>query len=665
MLKRIIYITTLFVALLLVSSCINEVHLESELRGEYLLALSLHNEREVSTRATTEAGKDELNENKINRVSLFFYSGDMLIWEVPENAFTMSNVTGGYQKRLVIKVPNDKKDDFSNNSLNLVVIANGPEQSRMRGKTLTELKELVFESPLLNKSQLEEFLITGNKELGRVNLVEQEPYNIGAVDMKRAAAKIRLKLKSLAVDGFEVGTPTVRLVNYATKTNLLTVSKLLVGAHKSTAYTDLESVSVNGNSFLTTPTPWYSYENSWDDDGSRETYMLLKIPFTASGITIDYFYRISINNRLGESSLERNNLYEITVNINELGNTTPELPFEVVSASVEVKPWETVDIIHATISKPNYLVVKENYVLMPNVTEAKIEYISNSNVNLIATSLKATFTAYNSSGNPVNGSPSPANMPKVTFIEEGGKKYIKVTSPIPTNFVPLNIKFSVINQGGLVEDVELDQYPLRFVTARKSTGNPYIGTETDGSGQSNYNLFRITTVIGEKPLPGASVGSIIGDPVDPTDPLGKTMNTDEANNIISPQFIIASKYGVTNPRKFDVDDTTQGWWPPWNPPPPTVTGESAQKRCSKYYEDEYGPGRAKGGRWRLPTRAELEYIQALQRNPNSAVKSLLEGDRYWSGRSYYYYNFTAGSWTNGNPNTTAYIRCVYDIYKYE
>lgn len=654
MTKKIIYIIALFVALLVASSCIDEVHIEGEMRGEYLLTLSLHNESGASTRATTEAGKDELNENKINRVNLFFYSGETLIWEVPENAFTMSNVTGGYQKKLVIKVPNDKRTDFSNNDIKLIVIANGPQQSAVTGKTLAKLKEVIFESASLNKTQLEEFLITGSKELGRVNLIEQEPYNIGAVDMKRAAAKIRFNLKSIAVDGFEVGTPTVRLVNYATKTNLLTVSKLLVGAHKSTAYTVLKNVSVNGNTFLTTPTPWYSYENSWDDDGSRETYILLKVPFTASGITIDYFYRIPINNRLGESSLERNSLYEITVNINELGNTTPELPFEVVSASVEVKPWETVDIIHATISKPNYLVVKENYVLMPNVTEAKIEYISNSNVRLIATSLKATFTAYNSSGNPVNGTPSPANMPKVTFIEEGGKKYIKVTSPIPTNFVPLNIKFSVINEGGLVADVELDQYPLRYVTARRSTGSPYKGTETDGAGQSNYNLFRITTVIGEKPLPGASVGSVIGDPVDPADPLGKTMNTNEANNIISPQFIIASKYGVSYPRRFDVDQTD--WLG-------RITGESAQKRCSKYYEDEYGPGRAKGGRWRLPTRAELEYIQALQRNPNSAVKSLLEGDKYWSGKSYYYYNFNNGSWTNGSDRTEAYIRCVYDIYK--
>lgn len=660
MIKKILYIASV-IAVLLVASCASDsdpiLVINNEVKGDSFFTLSLQTDGTVVTRATTEPGKDPMNENVIEKVDLFFYEGETFLWQVPQNSFTMTDGVNADQKKLVIRVIKDVADNLYGKNVTLVAVANGPQSALMANKPLAQLKQMVVESNTFNVSHPQSlFLMEGSKATGTIILDENESYNLGALSLKRVAAKFRLKLNVPTVPGFMSGPPSVRLINYFDKSNLLPTTEVVNALPKSTGYEALQSVTVGGATFFTTPTPYYSYENNWSTDGARETYMLLKIPFTQGGITNTYYYRIPINYRLGDegSMVQRNHLYEITVNISELGATTAEVPFEVAS-HVEMKPWQDIDIIQAELEDPKFLVVKQTNVAMADISETKIGYVTSSPASVVAGSLKAEFISYNISGGTVIGNPT--INPVVSFVDEGNKKYIKVVSPVPVNFVPLHIEFIVRNADGITEFIEITQYPRRYVTARTSTGNPYRGSESGGSGQNNYNLYRITTVIGDTPVPGAPVGSIIGDPVDPTDNEGKTMNTDEANNIISPDFIIASKYGVTQPRKFNVDDPGfLGWG----------RAESGVTRCSKYYEDVYGPGRAKGGRWRLPTRAELQYIQQLQTNPNSAVKSLLEGDRYWSGRSYYNFNFDNGVWNpNGNASTTAYIRCVYDIYKYE
>lgn len=641
MIKKIIYIVALFTGLLL-ASCSNNTDIEQNINETYYsFSLSLQTDGDVGTRVVTEPGVDDLHENVIEEIELFFYDGEALVWQVPKSAFTMSDGDASTKKKLIIRVPNDITYRLNAKNVTLVAIANGPESGAMANKTLTQLKQHVFTSNDLNIRLQYGFLMEGSKETGKIVFDATTPYNLGTLSLQRVAAKIRLKINTLNVPDYEEGVPTSRLVNYLDKTNLLANSQVVDAPPKSTKYVNMKQVTVSGSTFFTTEIPYYSYENNWNDDGSRETFILVEIPFTKDGKTEQYFYRIPFNYRLGEggSEVRRNHLYEISVSITELGGTTGEVPIELTS-SVEVKPWESVDIIQSVLVQANYLIVRDRSLVMPDINEVKIEYISNSAVSLVNGSLKAKFIAYDSQGTPSEGSPSAGNMPKITTIVENNKKYIKVVSPIPINYVPLEIEFLVENEGDLRESIRITQYPGRYVTAKKSNGQYYKGSETGpGSNHTNFNLFKVTTVVTD--------GPIIGDPVDPNDTQGKTMNTDEANMIISPQFIVASQYGVTLQRYFN-----------------TGTG-NAVNRCINYFEDDYGPGRKFNGRWRLPTKAEIQYIQKLQRDGNSAVKSLLEGTRYWSGKSYYYYNFTGnGSWTNETSNAKAHIRCVFDVYKY-
>ena len=73
------------------------------------------------------------------------------------------------------------------------------------------------------------------------------------------------------------------------------------------------------------------------------------------------------------------------------------------------------------------------------------------------------------------------------------------------------------------------------------------------------------------------------------------------------------------------------------------------------------------GRWRMPTKAEVELIDKLQKDPSSAVKYIMQGNEYFSAYPGWTYSFTTGQWDKDKDNQggkrTGNIRCVFDVYK--
>lgn len=113
----------------------------------------------------------------------------------------------------------------------------------------------------------------------------------------------------------------------------------------------------------------------------------------------------------------------------------------------------------------------------------------------------------------------------------------------------------------------------------------------------------------------------------------------EANNIIAPEFRIASSRGATQP----------------------MTYANAFRRCASYQEFGYP-----AGRWRLPTVAEVMYIAKL--NADEKIERLLGGGSngttdYWCNSGYVTVNNTTTDPPEMNystPSGTKYVRCVYD-----
>lgn len=105
--------------------------------------------------------------------------------------------------------------------------------------------------------------------------------------------------------------------------------------------------------------------------------------------------------------------------------------------------------------------------------------------------------------------------------------------------------------------------------------------------------------------------------------------------MIAPEFQVASSYGKTT----------------------EVNYQRAKERCASYQEDGYP-----AGRWRLPTKGEIQFAVELSRD--GIIPTLFNG-RYWAANGTYGsgYSSTTGSFTDyTNNNNTNYVRCVYDIW---
>ena len=108
--------------------------------------------------------------------------------------------------------------------------------------------------------------------------------------------------------------------------------------------------------------------------------------------------------------------------------------------------------------------------------------------------------------------------------------------------------------------------------------------------------------------------------------------------MISPQFMIASSYGVTN----------------------NIDKDNARRRCASYQEDGYP-----AGRWRLPTQAEIEYIVSLSAwkvIPTLFGNSSGGTTNYWSANGGVTVNTTNGTVSAATEMSSGPVRCVYDIW---
>ena len=315
-----------------------------------------------------------------------------------------------------------------------------------------------------------------------------------------------------------------------------------------------------------------------------------------------------------------------------------------INFMVSTTPWEGVEkfVVDVVIADLKYLFVRETKVVMANITEYKIEFASSSNITIDQPSY-ATYEKYELKGNVITkGTGYYDNKDKQypSIIGDLGKSgYIKITSKLPENYFPKQFVFGVHNVEGLkVLGIAVDQYPPQYLTGVVSGGT---NTPASPTGSTNPNLFTVTTI-----APGTLV---IGDPYDKI--TGLTKNDMLSNELVSPRFVVASRYGTVSGGSYNYD--------------------KAVKRCEVYeehYTDERGVYHSyEAGTWRLPTLAELEFMYTIQ-NSDQVVNYLYNtGGQYWSARKYWCYYFGAKGTgyryeTTNRTNSNRFYRCVHDLY---
>lgn len=630
---RIIKYIRILMLFVFITSCSTNEYDTPYDKEENIVEFALNITSDTPTKGTV-IGDDALNENLINRLDIMFFDGQAQRYYAKPDIATDYNPSTGKVK---LTFSRDQLGLFDNlTNYTLLVLANTTIPSvQLDGKSYDAVRALTEQANFTgNVNPQPAFLMDGTV----TTKLSFASATIPDVNMKRAAAKIHLLLSQASVNDHTALSAQVMMVNYIDKTSItdgLPYSSSVVD-YKNTGYRSV-SLPGQGSAFQ----PFYSYENDWEYNTYKQPYLLIKINWKNNSTSDlrDGYYIVPFNYlNSSENSdqlafkLLRNTVYNINASISTLGGSSPETP-ETLGGNFVLADWTTNAILGDFISY-HYMVVHELYMDIYNTNTRSIGYSSSLPVQI--SNVKAYCYEYDVNGaqstkNYVSGNPE---FPLVTIDANNAK--INVSTAIPVNYVPKYISFTVSTIGSptITQQVVINQYPPIYVTATQSTdltAGATNGTSNNpggAPGQTNFNFFKITTVV-------QTGNYYVGDPRTYN---GNTMTTGtdlQTNNLRSPQFVIASQRGITGSYSYAL----------------------SQGRCQTYKELPYDRGV-----WRMPTMAEVLLIDLIQDDARSAVKKLLIGPAYWSAYKYAYYDFGSNTFTYGNSNSSAYIRCVTDTW---
>lgn len=455
----------------------------------------------------------------------------------------------------------------------------------------------------------------------------------------------------------------------------------------------------------TTYTPFYSYASCWDEDFKADdaAYLTLNIPWVkASNDAIAlYSYDVPINDIM---KLERNKYYIVNIKVGVLGDleTIDEATYEYL-----VLDWKN-EPIDVSLENPRYLVVNEHNYEMDNVEEILIPYSSSHDCIITGVTCKRDDV--------LNGTEASLEDWGEAFtydlVEIEGKTYIKFTNDLDNNLFNSNgsfndnfdfgkytISLTISHKIGentasteYTEDVKIIQYPAIYGERKVNSdyandsshyGYAFVNGENDGTNPSysqfcgiagspsgngvDSNSMYVVTVSSVK-----GTNYVIGDPRTRTPLLPTSRTGGNFTYVSAPTTYTTTNQSLTNYYPAQRDLTLGANHPTYNMVAPKFricSGygaidsstsnrqylQNVEGRCATYQEDGYP-----AGRWRLPTRAELELIFTLCEEQK--LPDLFADIPYWCAHGYGSYN--NGSFVptaNANRGSSSVsVRCVYD-----
>lgn len=744
----------LFLAFLvtgMVSSCTNETVPDGGSRSNVRLTLTLGQQMPDGTRAI-DNGVDDLNENLIKTVDLFFYRKDAAVTDAPKFSLTdiqlSEEATGTAQ--LDVSMPVDKfKQLFptdNDTECNVYVVVNRPEAASGDNAlpddlSLGSLKEntvlyavgfsereeqYVDETTTLYHPSVQESFVMD----GWATVTRSSSELTGTIPIERIAAKISLIIEGISDEVTDdngiiwlsdKSSVRLSLRRASVRTKLGTTPTEYIYATGADDLFRMNAVSlVNKDGSMTTNVPFYTYPTNWFNDENARTHFILSVQWTEKGNSsnkITTFYEVNVN--AAASYTQRNRHYQIVQQISVLGSASEETPVVLYPSNYLILDWGNVmsgtdaTDSDASLSRFRYLVVDETNIEMNNVTSKRIYFASSDLIDLSSVEVKWDYTANESLSILTFATKEHATrtvdsigdikyvFSNTTAVEgidnriQGDYKvtitihnanlndlndrgYIDVVHPLNNNmdeyadYTSYYIDFVVqhYDNANYNETVKMTQYPMIAIkpeanSVPNTNGGVWVNNRTDSYGSvhglngTNKNPNRY--IISVSALVGTDDDNyIIGDPrkssVDnlstnfanvrtmkyPGDTNNRrltfyhpTDETDRTINMLSPQFMIASSYGVTNP----------------------VSKDDARRRCASYQEDGYP-----AGRWRLPTQAEIEYIVSL-----SAWDIIPTLFGYEDGTETTYWSANGAVKVKGNSvssgtMTEGPVRCVYDTW---
>lgn len=533
--------------------------------------------------------------------------------------------------------------------------------------------------------------------------VTKEPTQTIPVNLARAAAKIALTIH-VDVEGYTAGQAKWQLKNYNAKTTIF-------GSNTESELKDGEMVEAQGGSGNYTVTT-YSYATQWTDD-TKAPAIYLQVPLTADGKTEMNYYKIPVRDPKATSEdakkLNRNTIYTIDANINNKGGSS-EIEYITAGKVVyDVLPWldgGTTDIDANT----SYLMVTPKVVYMKNVEEdmsvtykssspvtivsKKVYYIDNEGnteeyfLGYVETVYETTIEKVWVDGHwswhgwidghyedkevkkEVQFKPYPTKMELQNEKDGenlGGK--IVINSPIPKNRFSKYIVLTLKNAEGKEATVKYKQSPLietqNFFgdySSRSKSGWAYRTAEGQKvKGQHTYDhsggylakyyensyiySFRYNRTVDNLRNNRMYIILVSSTKDSKYNIAHPNINTSGYTNddVVSPAFMIASQLGAVQSAYFDQSE--------------------AKTHCETYLEVKKENGKqVKYVGWRLPTKAEIQFIVDFQKESyknhkgetKQPIKPVLEGANYYTLN-----NETVA--TGVKSGDEVFVRCVRDL----
>lgn len=451
---------------------------------------------------------------------------------------------------------------------------------------------------------------------------------------------------------------------------------------------------------------YYTYPISLEEGDDSQPYLKLVLPwigynylgkdpdtgndvYSAEATKMkEVYYKIVLPR---ETINEPNKIYEFEVYVDIVGS---DKEVNITGEKYIVKDWSHDNEVSSNVGMGRYIsldIPKDEYDMYTSLVE--ILYVSSGEVEIYdlkieqedfyAGTVKQFITGVDDNGDFTYGTGYNANTPDAADPANPLSEWVTVESQylvinhqMNNNFsaskfdvAPMTFTVTLHLKGepdhSFDRTVSITQYPALYATRDAHIGKVFVNGQTNDANNSNTyvqatdnsggNLGSIQAQ-GANGLPGGANSNpnnytvyvstlsgfsqpwVIGDPRDT--PAGISVlgvenyrkTRTDASKTIAPSFKIASSYGQIRQN--------------------VPTFNQATNRCAAYQENGYP-----AGRWRVPTEAEIEFCVELS---NKEMIPSLFNYSYWasSGR---YYNYQDG-WHNGGTNTTAAVRCVYDVW---
>ena len=481
------------------------------------------------------------------------------------------------------------------------------------------------------------------------------------------------------------------------------------------------STTIDGEKFWTCA-PFYSYPEKWEIGSDEEPYLFITLPWetviwtSVGGQTPPIYkeYNCYYKIMLASDDLKRNTWYDLKINIGILGSfeNTPEVILPIEKVEYFVADWSEGLNVDSEILGARYLVVdKERYEVF-NETTISIPFTTSHDCEIV--NVSCTYpnlvTERDVDEDAANYSVAIENGKAITFTHSLNNDMFSEDF----DFTPFTTTFTIRHKDDhdFQKEITIVQYPAIYAVGQRNSdtnstghGNVWVNGYNDddtspnagqdffgganGNRQGAYPsmyVFTITTTegtdfiigdprdmeytyeagdadwyVGDALYDGTSdrelkyyYGTAVASERYSSTQTGSIYASDEAAeaaeptiNMVAPKFRLASGYGT-------VTQTTGA-----------NSLETMKKRCASYQEDGYP-----AGRWRLPTRAEFQFI-LTQINLGNLPGVYLENYDYWCAHGLgepengvVVMNYISNSQGGGYSSITP-VRCVYDEWYWE